>query len=388
MYKNRISYNIITIVLVCVLFLILGVNTFCFSQHLEHNLLTSLTPHDSITIKSDIDFYLFPGDGSVENPYLIENYNITTSDSNGIYISSTSAYFIIRNCYIKSEVNGIYIYNVFEGTTWITNNTCNSNRIGILLEYSPFSKIYNNYCKYNSVGIKITYSDNCLIYSNNCFNNTWGIYISNSLDSMISLNTCSNNSKKGIYIYYSSNLNLTSNICSKNKAGIEVINSNFLKISGNFCNLNDQNGILLYVTDYCNISYNILKYNTEYGVNLDYFSDFCEIHHNAFVGYCPIDSSLANDDGNNNTWYDEITNEGNYWSDWSGFGDYYIDGFAKAVDIYPMNIDEMPTTVTTVTIEDYITVTAIASKINYFFVINLLSFLFIVLFSAYFKRRK
>ncbi len=64
-----------------------------------------------IIIMNDWDFknYNFTGEGSESNPYVIENYNITTTKDYAIYISSTSKYFIIRNCNLAANFTGIYI---------------------------------------------------------------------------------------------------------------------------------------------------------------------------------------------------------------------------------------------------------------------------------------
>ena len=50
-----------------------------------------LIEHEPIRIESDSDLevYNFSGDGTILNPYRIENYNITTTESSGIYISTT-----------------------------------------------------------------------------------------------------------------------------------------------------------------------------------------------------------------------------------------------------------------------------------------------------------
>ncbi|MCK4844372.1 MAG: hypothetical protein KAS95_01730 [Candidatus Heimdallarchaeota archaeon] len=39
-----------------------------------------LTPHDPIEITSDSDFEVFLGTGTAEDPYIIEGYNITTTE--------------------------------------------------------------------------------------------------------------------------------------------------------------------------------------------------------------------------------------------------------------------------------------------------------------------
>ena len=38
-----------------------------------------------------------------------------------------------------------------------------------------------------------------------------------------------------------------------------------------------------------------------------------------------------------NYWFDNITKEGNFWSDWSGIGNYSIDGPANSEDPYCLN---------------------------------------------------
>lgn len=44
------------------------------------------------------------GDGSLSNPYIIENYVINASIDNGIEIRHTNAYIIIKNCTIKGII--------------------------------------------------------------------------------------------------------------------------------------------------------------------------------------------------------------------------------------------------------------------------------------------
>ena len=69
-----------------------------------------LIDHPPIIIWNDNDFlsYNFSGDGSKNNPFMIQNLNITTDSNNGIYISGTTKYFTIKNCYIDAKYDGIY----------------------------------------------------------------------------------------------------------------------------------------------------------------------------------------------------------------------------------------------------------------------------------------
>jgi len=102
----------------------------------------------------------------------------------------------------------------------------------------------------------------------------------------------------------------------------------------NACNNNDW-GIWLDSSDSCFVTYNLLQENEEYGVYSSYGSDNNLIHHNTFVDNNIGGTSQAYDDGTNSFWYDTATQEGNYWSDWSGIGSYYIQGFALSFDKYP-----------------------------------------------------
>ena len=88
---------------------------------------SSLTPHGPISISGDSDLEVFPGAGTAEDPYVIEGYNITTIEDNGIYIEGTTKYFVIRDCYVEAVEQGIYTYYVADRTATITNNTCTNN---------------------------------------------------------------------------------------------------------------------------------------------------------------------------------------------------------------------------------------------------------------------
>ena len=84
----------------------------------------NLTPHEPLFITDEtIDDYGFPGDGTAENPYIIEYLNITVNDTNssdelyGIRILGLTKFLIIQHCYISvvgdtnasNEIYGIRI---------------------------------------------------------------------------------------------------------------------------------------------------------------------------------------------------------------------------------------------------------------------------------------
>ncbi len=410
-----------------------------------------LTPHDPISITSDSNFtdYGFPGSGTVEEPYIIEGYNITTTDDNGIFISMTTKYFVIRNCYVEAKYSGICIFNVTDGTAtvinntcsnnyWegimlyysgsstVTNNTCNNNGDGIYLSYSGSSTVTNNTCNSNNgEGIKLCHSGSSTVTNNTCNNSDWdgiklynsdsstvtnntftncGLYIDeHTIDAYLSYtiennwvngkklgfytnldsttisepiygqlilvkcnsvtvcdqilnyasvglslysctssviinNTCNNNYYQGIKFYYSESAKVENNTCNNNWVGIKLHYSGSSTVINNTCTNNNKWGIFLASSTFCVVTYNLLQENEGYGVYSSSGSDNSIIHHNTFVDNNLGGTSQARDDGGTNTtWYDTETQEGNYWSDWSGIGNYSIDGSACSFDLYPLD---------------------------------------------------
>ncbi len=162
--------------------------------------LLELTPYDPIEITSDSDFEVFPGTGTAEDPYVIEGYDITTTSTFGIYITSTTKYFIIRDCYVDASDYGIYIWNVTDGTATAINNTCNNNGYdGIKIDSSGSSTVINNTCSNNFRGIYLYFSGSSTVTNNTCSNNNYGIYLYYSGSSTVINNTYSNNFR-GIYL--------------------------------------------------------------------------------------------------------------------------------------------------------------------------------------------
>ncbi len=130
----------------------------------------------SIDILNDSAFgpsgYNFTGIGTYNDPYLIENYNITASSGPLIHIENTTKYFNISNCYLNgldSAYNMTRFVNVTHGT--IENNYFNHGlSMGISLLHCTNNSIINNelnYIRSSGVGIYLFYSDN-----NTCSYNT------------------------------------------------------------------------------------------------------------------------------------------------------------------------------------------------------------------------
>jgi parallel beta-helix repeat protein len=211
------------------------------------------------------------GNGTKDNPYIIENYEIDASGSAyGIWIENTDVWFVIRNCKIRnargistgmaSELfgKGIYLNNVQHGT--LENNDCSWNEFyGIYLNYSDNNIIKNNNCRHNKQGISLSSSNYNIISNNDCSHNTeYGIHLSSSNDANIVSNNCSHN-EHGIFIDKSIRISITNNNCSYNSNGIALCVSYDNYIKDNNSSYNSGYGI--YIFDASN---NIIEDNTLY----------------------------------------------------------------------------------------------------------------------------
>jgi parallel beta-helix repeat protein len=310
----------------------------------------SYTTHASIYIVGDAAFTapngVTGGNGTVSNPYIISGWEIDASSSPtgaGIYIASTTAYFIVRGCFVRdggSSNNGINLANCPNCTT-ISDNICSNNCWGINLYKSNGITISNNTCSGNSGGISIGSSSNNTLIDNNCnSNNGFGIALAFttalSTNNTLNNNTCSNNNY-GIGLYKSSDNTLSNNNCSNNLfIGIYLF--------GGASYSSDNNKI--FGNQVCN--------NTGYGVCIDSGSGTNNrFWDNTFIGNNGAGSVRnpsylqAYDAGTNNRWNTSGTPHGygNYWGDlttpdanFDGIVDYSynLTGSAGAKDFYPL----------------------------------------------------
>ena len=152
------------------------------------------------------------GSGTVDDPYIIENWVIVSdgSASQGIFINNTDVHFIIRNCTINGfhhpdeHQQGITLSEVTNGM--IENTKVSECAIGINIQYSTINKIINCTCSDYPVspdgyGISIEQSTNISIISSECYNMRSGIMISKSSDIIIKKIKCFNNTDSGLWSF-------------------------------------------------------------------------------------------------------------------------------------------------------------------------------------------
>jgi parallel beta-helix repeat protein len=257
------------------------------------NVPINLTDHSPIIIENDDDFSEqaitegWVGNGTPTNPYIIEGFNITSSEVL-IHIENTNVHFILRDNFLSGihrSNSGIYLVNITQGT--VRHNLVKNCRDGIHLEKSSNVVIDTNEVQDNmGAGIwLITECDRNIISNNTCFNNGYnGIELGPSAGSenIIIYNTCFLNSN-GIWLCYSSENEISNNYLSNNSQGVELVSdSNDNTILGN--------------TIYNNTGYGIYIVNSHHN----------QIYDNYFI-HNGHSESQAYDEGENNIFSD------NYW---------------------------------------------------------------------------
>ena len=131
------------------------------------------------------------GNGSSENPYIIENYHISCNfNANGVSVQNTNKYFVLGNINVVNCIDGFYFSHVMFGS--ITNSfTVNNSYDGFILTGTS-----NNNTLMNNVAVNNTYYGfdlNTLSSNNNSANNTStqngdGFYVTGSSGNDLSNN--------------------------------------------------------------------------------------------------------------------------------------------------------------------------------------------------------
>jgi len=174
-----------------------------------------LLPHKPISINGNDDFTglfgLLPnirkgvikGDGTKENPFIISGWRINASKENGICITGTTVYCIVKDC------------NIYDG---------GNNNMGVFLSSVKNVKIQNITSSRNEHGISLHRSSMVEISNINTDFNNYGIYLQDSADNLIASNHVEFNGN-GLYLEQSSENNIISNDVLSNYYGISIENS-------------------------------------------------------------------------------------------------------------------------------------------------------------------
>lgn len=241
-----------------------------------------------IVIDSNNDFLTLncTGEGTKDDPYILSGWNITATGPSAmaIQVSSTTAYFIIKDNLIVADYVGIFVQSIAYGSCEITNNIIisSSNDGGAIA--------------FNALG-------GCNITDNECSNFAQAIHLNIANDCLIKGNSIRSCNYQGINIRYSQRNEISYNIIEDTaQHGVAIVGTSYDNI--------------IYQNSFCNNSK-----EEEYLIDGERTGEI---------------NSQGYDEGTNNTWYDEETKTGNRWTDYEGRGTYAIDGPANSEDKYPM----------------------------------------------------
>ncbi len=202
-----------------------------FKKNYLSDIKDSQTSHPPISIYGNTDLADtaqsegWPGDGSENNPYIIEGYSIDGNGSECMNVQDTTDYFVIKDCTFFNGSEGIKFNNLTHGV--IKNNMINSTDIGIYIGRDN--------------------SQNKIIDNTLFSNEEYGIRIEGpSKNNTISRNFIYNNKKYAVYIKKSNFVNISDNTIKENDNGINIIESSNLTILNNSLHSNDGDAIVIF----------------------------------------------------------------------------------------------------------------------------------------------
>ncbi|MCG2827222.1 MAG: right-handed parallel beta-helix repeat-containing protein [Thermoplasmatales archaeon] len=275
------------------------------------------TSHGPISINGNNDFASqastegWAGDGTKNNPYIIENYDINASLATGVWpragikIKKTDIYFIIRNCTIhdgKSNYNdNIYFYNVSNGK--VENCEIYKGWDGIRLVSSSNGNQITNCTFYNNChAIELVGSPNNIVIGNTFTND--GIVMGRSLDDCVQ--TIENNTVNGKPLYYFLNEN-GKMLDSIDVGELILVNCTNFDIRGLEISHTDVGIEFLYSSNN-NITRCTIHNNSHYAIELRWSSNNQITNCATYNNFCGI-----NLDGSSNNRVSNCDIYNNYW---------------------------------------------------------------------------
>ena len=279
--------------------------------------------------------------------------NLLSDCDRGLWIISGSSYFTIRKNILSKVTTGIE-FSETEYSEISSNYIQARNEKGIYFSESSNNFIYNNTIKNTSTGIEIETNSNHITLSENTFTTSsqYNLYVKSSNHITCSRNNFSYSKwQNSIFHYVDKIVFLNNDVLNAGYHGLYFATCFEVFVSQNYIARNDGVGIFCDNVDDSAFIHNYIHENTEYGISLDLRSSNNVIHHNEFYNNNIAGTSQACDYGKNNTWFDPMLQEGNLWMDYEGKGDYYIDGDARSVDIYPLGSDPTKTNNLSVSME-------------------------------------
>ncbi|UCE09306.1 MAG: right-handed parallel beta-helix repeat-containing protein [Candidatus Thorarchaeota archaeon] len=293
--------------------------------------------HAPITINGDADFASiaqkegWQGNGSITNPYIIENWhiNVVGLSVDCIEIRNTNAYFVIRFCLLEGDKvwfrYGVDLFNVDNGT--LSNNTFIALHRAVQLEASSYSLIANNTCLNSTYGIRLVDSNEWNDIVNNTCRECWrsielwtgsnnnyvgGNFVTNGESEGINVEGCSyitiesnfvTNCLSGINSYNSFDIEISNNTCSGSSTGINMAGCERFTVLNNVLFLNNR-GISASLSNWSHFTNNSISDQSQMGISIE-----SNCHHNIFSN----NTCIRNEYGIR-VWYGNCVNNSFYWN--------------------------------------------------------------------------
>ncbi|MBD3354148.1 MAG: hypothetical protein GF364_21885 [Candidatus Lokiarchaeota archaeon] len=267
---------------------------------------SSYIEHAPIEVSNDAELAIAAnggGTGDINDPYIIENYNITITTGNAIYVHDTTKHFRIEDCLVVGAEQGILFHNVVNATIKnCTIHDCIAQSIRI--DSSSDVLVINNTLYHNALANGVS----ALLVENSYQNITIQkniLYENKGNDACIKIRDCANQSiiNNSIYDNYND--------------GIELGACPDFLIYGNYICNNTYTGIdIQTASPNYNLSYNAIVHNGQLGIELG--AENGTIANNTF--YNNTNYAIAGDGQNFNITFNNFV-ENNHEQYHVGFGD-------------------------------------------------------------------
>ncbi len=161
----------------------------------------------NVTSNTDFETQGWPGNGSVVDPYLIQNLNITSTNSTCIWITNTTSHFVIENCLFSSSIDGYAFIQPIAPLTLTNVSNGIVERNHIVDSFTAVSGYQVSNCSISDNILSVSYQGISVAMSNSTVisNNTQGyepchigLRIYNCRNCTISLNEFKNITYMGI----------------------------------------------------------------------------------------------------------------------------------------------------------------------------------------------
>lgn len=280
---------------------------------------SSMTGNDIWGNGWDLDPYASGIYVDYSNDSLIENNRIWYNTAHGIYLDDVADVIVLHNEIWDNTPTGIYVFES-ERVEISSNHIFNNTDTGIYLYGPGYSDVVIRENEINGNGYLLTSPLGLA-----------GIQLIAYTDCIIEDNHVYNNSDTGILIQGNDNTIIGNEVYNTNGNGIEVIMVVDCVVAENTI-YDNEDGILLYSIS-TNVTDNIV-FDNNIGIHLT-SSQFCLLFGND-IGWNG-NNSLQEYGQPNNLWYNNVTDVGNWWSDYSGTGVYYVSNGTHTIypDMYP-----------------------------------------------------